>query len=33
VPPPVEIEPPRMRVDFHRDAVLAAGAQHFLDIR
>jgi hypothetical protein len=21
VPPPVEIEPPRMRVDFYRDAV------------
>jgi hypothetical protein len=33
VSPPVEIELPRTQVDFHRDAVLAAGAQHFLNIR
>jgi len=31
VPAPVEVEPPRMRVDFYRD-VFRAGFQDFVDV-
>src|ERR1700751_2676457 len=32
VPTPVQIEPPRIRVDFDRNAVIGAGGQNLLDI-
>ena len=32
MPPPVKVEPPRMRVDFNRYAVFRAGLQDLVDI-
>jgi hypothetical protein len=32
VPAPVEIKPPRLRIDLHGDAALGAGFQDFIDV-
>ena len=32
MPAPVEIEPPRMGIDFNRNAVLSAGSQNLVDV-
>ena len=32
MPPPIKIEPPGVRVDLNRDAVLGTGCEHFLSV-
>lgn len=32
MPPPIEVEPPWVRVDLHDNVILGAGPQHPLDV-